>query len=380
MPSNEDDNNADAEKAPFQPQVTTAHEKFTLEAEDTLDSNPQSQKTNSKNAVVQKIGWRRYIGLVFALFCSLFFSVTVVIAKVLQKNHDHHPFVITMWRYGGILVPSIPIAIYFEKWGDVRVFETLCPITERGNWKNLLAYLMQGVLGCTATVFRFVSLQYIPIADSTVVFSAYTVVVTILAHFCLNEQCGVVSVVLAIFTAIGVVIIARPPLITGESEFNVVYLEGTMYAIAALLCTATFLILMRKIRRTHFALMMLVGGTWGVFEAGMLAVIMGVFTFPNSSTDIGLIVALMFLTFLGQTCFVLAVKYENAGPLAIARTSESIYAFLWQFLFLGIIPDTISVTGGILVITAVLITGYAKYLTSLPIDHPLRRKLFFLLK
>ncbi|ODN00890.1 Solute carrier family 35 member G1 [Orchesella cincta] len=378
MSSHENEKDAITEATPFQPPATQ-HEKFSPETDLPLDIH-QKFNTNLKTDVGQKTGWRRYIGLVFALLCSLFFSVTVVLAKVLQQNHGHHPFTITMWRYAGILIPSIPIAMYFEKCTEVRVFETLWPITRKGNWKNLLAYLMQGILGCTSTIFRFISLQYIPIADSTVVCSAYTVVVTILARFCLKEQCGVVSVILAVVAALGVCVIARPPVLSGESEFNMVFLEGTMYATGALLCTATFLILMRKIRKTHFALMMLVGGTWGVFEAGMLAIILGVFSVPTNSTGISLIVALMLFTFLGQTCFVLAVKYENAGPLSIARTSESLYAFLWQFLFLGIIPDIISLTGGIMVIAAMLITGYAKYLTSLPTDHSLRRKFNFLLR
>lgn len=114
-----------------------------------------------------------------------------------------------------------------------------------------------------------------------------------------------------------------------------------MYAVLALFCTATFLILMRKIRETHFALLMLVGGVWGVLESAALSAILGVLTWPQSILDWGLLSSLMLLTFCGQTCFVLAVKFENAGPLAIARTSESIYAFIWQYLFLSIVPDFI---------------------------------------
>ena len=114
-----------------------------------------------------------------------------------------------------------------------------------------------------------------------------------------------------------------------------------MYAVLALICASNFIIVMRKIRKTHFSMMMLVGGTWGVFESALLAVILGVFSFPQSLTEIALILSLAGFTFLGQIFFVLAVKYENAGPLSIARTTESIYTFLWQFLFLGIVPDYI---------------------------------------
>lgn len=85
---------------------------------------------------------------------------------------------------------------------------------------------MQGILGCTGIIFRFTSFNYIPIADSTVVFCSSTILVTIFAHFCLGEKCSIVSIILAILTAIGVIVIARPPIITGESDFNIEFLAG----------------------------------------------------------------------------------------------------------------------------------------------------------
>ncbi|CAL8125840.1 unnamed protein product [Orchesella dallaii] len=326
-----------------------------------------------------KKGWRRYGGLLFAIACSLFFSVVVLVDKVLQ-NHGHHPLSITMWKYGGILLPSIPITVYYQKYTEVDVFDQLRPFKKSGNWKNLIAYMILGILGCASTFLRCIALQYISVGDSTVVFSSYTVVVTILAHFCLNEKCGVMSVIFAVTTAVGVIIISRPPILSGKTEVNVAFLEITMIALAGLMCTAVYLILMRKIRKTHFALMMIVGGAFGMFGCGISAYLLGLLKIPDNETDVILIIVLSLLTFLGQAFFVLAVKYEKAGPLSIARTSESIFAFLWQFLFLGVVPDMISVIGCILVMVAVLGTGYCKYLTELPNEKRLKKKLRILLR
>lgn len=89
-----------------------------------------------------RTGWRRYVGLVFALLCALFFSITVLLAKILNQSQHFHPFVISMWRYGGILVPSIPIAFYFKVIAEVPVFETLHPLKKKASLKNLLAYFV----------------------------------------------------------------------------------------------------------------------------------------------------------------------------------------------------------------------------------------------
>lgn len=99
------------------------------------DYDPRQTPLPSTEIVVTiKSGWRRYCGLVFALLCSLFFSGTVLIAKVLHQSHGHHPLVVTMYRYGcGIFLPSIPVVIYFQKYAGVQVFETLLPITANGH-------------------------------------------------------------------------------------------------------------------------------------------------------------------------------------------------------------------------------------------------------
>lgn len=41
-----------------------------------------------------------------------------------------------------------------------------------------------------------------------------------MAHKVLGEKCGLVPIVSAIFTLLGVIVISRPPHLTGEEEFD----------------------------------------------------------------------------------------------------------------------------------------------------------------
>jgi len=52
-----------------------------------------------------------------------------------------------------------------------------------------------------------------------------------------------------------------------------------------------------------------------------------------------LAIALGVIAFFGQSLFTIALKFEDAGPVALLRTSEVIFTFMWQIMFLAEIPD-----------------------------------------
>lgn len=69
-------------------------------------------------------------------------------------------------------------------------------------------------------ILIFYSLSFMSLADSTVVLFCGPVFVVVFAHFCLQEKCGIVTIPIALWTMLGVLIITRPPMITGESNFD----------------------------------------------------------------------------------------------------------------------------------------------------------------
>ncbi|CAG7830266.1 unnamed protein product [Allacma fusca] len=104
-----------------------------------------------------KTGLKKYGGMMLAFSASFFFSLTVVMVKILK---DYHPLSISVWRYLGILVPSIPIVLYFQflpeksrtteshemsnKAKAVNIFQTVWPFRERDKLINFVGLMVSG--------------------------------------------------------------------------------------------------------------------------------------------------------------------------------------------------------------------------------------------
>ena len=147
-----------------------------------------------------------------------------------------------------------------------------------------------------------------------------------------------------------------------------------------MLGNASSYIFMRELRDVHFALLNMTFTFWGVSEALGASLITGVLKLPEGLHDsIVIYVVLPMLVFLGQFTLTLALKFENAGPVALVRTTDVLFSFCWQFIFLGVIPDIFSATGAAIVVLGVLITGVRKLISELPADDVKRKRLRFLL-
>lgn len=61
---------------------------------------------------------------------------------------------------------------------------------------------------------------YLSVGDTAVIAYSIPILVVIMAHYCLGEKCGVVSIIVAITSVIGMGLIARPPILTGEAAVD----------------------------------------------------------------------------------------------------------------------------------------------------------------
>ena len=71
----------------------------------------RTQEEHISGEKAEKTGWRRYAGIFLAITSSFFYSLTIVIAKMME---DYHPLNLTVWRFMGILVPAVPITLYYK--------------------------------------------------------------------------------------------------------------------------------------------------------------------------------------------------------------------------------------------------------------------------
>lgn len=212
------------------------------------------------------------------------------------------------------------------------------------------------------------------------------VFVAIFARLFLKEPCGIWNVICVALTLIGVVLITRPPMLFGDSipalsadntsESTNVW--GAVAAFSATLFGANAYVLLRALKGLHFSVIMTNFGTFALFQTLFTTWGLGQLCWPACGTDRILVVALALFSFGGQILLTLSLQLEQAGPVAIARSADIVFAFIWQVLFFQEVPNRYSVAGAVLVTSSVLLTGVRKWLVALPSNSRLKKSLGFL--
>lgn len=310
-----------------------------------------------------------YLGLILATLSSLFFSLCSVIVKWMT---DIDPMALAAYRYLGVLLPAIPIVIYRQE----KVF----PKGKR------IMLLLRSFTGTAALMLSFYAFRHMPLADASVIVFSVPVFTGIFARMFLKEPCGLFNVFSVILTLIGVIFITRPPVLFGNTIDSLgdngqrPEMWGAVAAFSATLFGANAYVLLRALKGIHFSVIMTNFGCFALVQCVLVTVLIGALCLPSCGMDRYLIVGLALFSFLGQILLTLALQMEQAGPVAIARSSDIVFAFIWQVLFFNEIPNKFSIGGAILVMSSVLLTGLRKWILALPQDANLRRNLSILAK
>lgn len=304
-----------------------------------------------------------YLGLILAMLSSLFFSLCSVIVKSLV-NID--PLELAMFRFIGVLLPTVPIVIYTEH-----------PIFPQG--KRLLL-ILRSVVGTLGLMFSFFAFRHMPLADASVIVFSVPVFVAIFARVFLKEPCGIWNVISIILTLIGVLLITHPPFLFGddsnkERSDNVRSLMGASAAFVSTIFGANAYVFLRLLKGLHFSVIMTNFGAIAILMTLMYSFIFGILCMPNCGTERFLVVCLALFSYLGQILLTMSLQMEQAGPVAIARSADIVFAFFWQVMFFNEIPSKYSVCGAVLVLSSVILVGLRKWALALPEDSQLRSKL-----
>lgn len=216
------------------------------------------------------------------------------------------------------------------------------------------------------------------------------VFVAIFARLFLKEPCGLFNVITVILTLIGVVLITRPSFLFADDVQNLVDEEiidpthsaniwGPVSALSATLFGANAYVLLRALKSVHFAIIMTNFGAFGFIYSILIGMWLGGLCWPMCGTERLLVVALAVFSFFGQILLTLALKLEQAGPVAIGRSCDIVFAFLWQVIFFKERLNGYSIIGAILVTSSVIWTGVRKWLISLPRESNLRKRMRYVI-
>lgn len=306
-----------------------------------------------------------YLGLVMAVLSSLFFSLCSLVVKLMQ-NID--PLQLAAFRFVSILLPTIPIVIYVQE----------SPISTPR--KNFLL-LLRAICGAMSLMMQFYAIRHMPLADASVVIFSAPVFVTIFARIFLKEACGLFNVVVIILTLLGVVLITKPPFLFGDTVYAHGYttdlLQGALVAFIGTIFHANVYVLLRWLKGLHYAVIMMNFSIVAIVMSFLASYFLGSLCWLDCGKDRFMVLLLGVLSFAGQVLLTKSLQYEQAGPVAICRTADIVFAFIWQVIFFHQVPDWFSVGGAFLVTLSVVLTGMCKWLVSLPQNSHWRRKFKF---
>lgn len=266
-------------------------------------------------------------------------------------------------------MPTLPIVIYKQE-----------PIVPHG--KRLILFL-RCFVGSTGLILSFYAFRHMPLADASVIVFSTPVFVSIFARLFLQEKCSIFHIFTVLLTLFGVLLITRPPIVFGnvvaslsdENEIDEYNVWGPIAAFASTLFGANAYVTLRALKGIDFSVIMANFGGFSLVYTFMICWWCGILCLPNCNTERWLIIALGLFSFIGQILLTISLQMEQAGLVAIARSADIVFAFVWQIIFFDETPNGYSIVGAVLVIFSVLLTAIKKWSLTLSRESVIRKRL-----
>ncbi|XP_018426807.1 PREDICTED: solute carrier family 35 member G1 [Nanorana parkeri] len=294
------------------------------------------------------------LGIFYTILSTFFFSSSALLVK---KIEDMHSVQISTYRCIFQMLFVLPGLIY-------------CKTGFLGPKNQRIFLFLRGFLGSGAMILLYYAIQTMPLADATVITFSSPAFTCIFACIFLKEKCTVWDIVFMVFTITGVILIARPPFLFGsnndglEKDYSE-HLKGTIAAVGSAVCASLTLVVLRKMGKSvHYLLSIWYYAVIGLIECIIALSVIGEWSFPYCGLDRWLLVIIGILGLGGQTFLVKALQIEKAGLVAIMRTMDVVFAFIFQALFLHHTPTWWSIGGALCIVASTAGAAVLKWYTS----------------
>jgi drug/metabolite transporter (DMT)-like permease len=205
--------------------------------------------------------------------------------------------------------------------------------------------ILRGLLGATALICFYYSLVNLPLAEATVIQYMNPLLVTVLAMATLGERPGRREWLAIVVSLIGVLIIARPAAIFGESNslqgfYVLVALTGSVFSSIAY-------ITVRQLRHQHSALVV-------VFYFPLVTVPIALpLALPGwvnpTLPEWGYLLGVGVTTQIAQVYMTRGLQLEEAVRATTVGYLQIVFAAIWGALVFHQLPDGWSAVGALII-------------------------------
>ncbi|KAI8812519.1 hypothetical protein BJ742DRAFT_768134 [Cladochytrium replicatum] len=247
--------------------------------------------------------------------------------------------------------------------------------------------VLRGVIGFLSTSCSFWSVTLLPLPIAVIISFIHPVITGILAFFILKEPLTTADIIAAVFSTIGVVVVAQPsPSFMGTPSpadptdsfvaalFNVttvdqMFVIGIIIALLGAFFTATGLILLRflgpRTKPYHNVLYFSIGGA--VLSLVTSPMFPQPWVMPPDIESWVLLIVGSLTGFIGQLCLSYALKRAvTAARICVVNYSTVLFSFIAQWAVFASPPGLMSVIGALIVGGSVCGATLAK--TDTPTD------------
>lgn len=242
-----------------------------------------------------------------------------------------------------------------------------------GDAKSTFILSLMGMAGTGQILFLFLALERIPVGDATVIQFTAPVFTMTFSFLLLGVSCTLFDTLCGCVSFIGVVIMTKPSIFFGtkqeeDKEYpsnlnpdedskkanEQDYLIGISFALLSSIFVSVFYVL-NKIsgQKLDLTLTIFYPSLMGILIAPLVAMLMGEsLTVELKPENMSVILIVGLLSFVHLLFVAEALQLEDAGPASLVRNADIVYAFLLQFLFLGVQPEWTTLFGAGLIIVA----------------------------
>ncbi|XP_062832243.1 solute carrier family 35 member G1 [Anolis carolinensis] len=282
------------------------------------------------------------LGLFYTVLSAFFFAVASLFLKKIQNLHAVEVSAIRCIFQMSFVLPGM----IYQKTGFF------------GPRNKLVFLFFRGLFGSSAMILLYYAIQVMPLADAIVITFSSPVFTSLFAWIFLKEKYSLWDLLFTLFTITGVILIARPPFLFGSKVLGIEgeytdHLRGSIAALASAVAMASTFVILRKVGKSvHYFLSIWYYAVIGLIVCLIALFAMDVWALPNCGIERLLLILIGLLGLAGQIFITKALQIENAGPVAIMKTMDVVFAFILQMLFLDQLPTWWTVGGALCVIAS----------------------------
>ncbi|XP_057294786.1 solute carrier family 35 member G1-like [Hydractinia symbiolongicarpus] len=328
--------------------------------------------TTHEENTTTKLPRRRVYGLVLMSLGGFY----VVLSNVLVQLIHQHSYVdissVTLLYMRSLFTTFLAVLVMFL--GRVH------PAPSRSACFKLT---ILGLAGVGGILFMYLALAHMPVGDVTIIQFTAPFFTTILSVLFLSQKLTFVDVICGVFSFLGLLIMTRPTLVFGEEDIDSReisecitgesdvanahnhsdYMLGAFYALLGSVLVSIFYILSKICgKQGDVMLIIFYTGLVGMLlPTGVNLVRQQPYVFGHQ-WDIWILLMLIGLLSFVHLMFVAeSLQFEEAGPVALVRNADCVYAFVLQYTILGVVPKPLTLMGATMVVIATTCMGGYRY-------------------